>query len=248
MEGNAYITAIIASAFYLVASLRLVRLSWRTRERPELLLGLYFALSGLYYLGYNIPSLLMIDPWPQPIGIAIEWIYIVGVFPYLFFIRSVFRPDDAWAGWIVGACSAFMLVGMTVATVNGVVDLTLESPWALIDWVGYTIPCIWMGWEAMLCRRGAKKRARIGLCPPEVSNRYLLLALFGGFQALACFADLYWAHEKDLSDSVTMLSDALLGGTEIASVMLLWLAFFPPRSYQNWIRERAVILPTPMGE
>ncbi len=45
-----------------------------------------------------------------------------------------------------------------------------------------------------------------------------------------------------------MVSDALLGGTEIASVTLLWLAFFPPRIYQTWITRRAVILPTPMEE
>ena len=248
MEGNAYITAIIASTFYLVASLRLIRLSRRTRERPELLLGLYLALSGLYYLGYNLPSLVGIDSWPRPIGMAIEWIYMIGVVPYLFFIRSVFRRDDAWAGWLVGVCSAVMLLGMTEATATGRVEPVLDNPWFIMEWLGYTTPCIWIGCEAMLCRRGANKRARIGLCPPIVANRYLLLALFGGFQVLACFADLYWAHDKAGGETVSMLSDALLGGTEIASVMLLWLAFFPPRSYQNWITERAVILPTPMGE
>ena len=248
MEENAYITSIIASAVYLIASLRLIRLSRRTGERPELLLGLYFALSGLYYLSYNIPSFLETDSWSQPIGIAIEWIYIIGVLPYLFFIRSVFRPDDAWAGGLVGVCSTLMLVGIAVETASGHVNYSLDDPWYFVEWVGYTIPCIWMGWEAMLSRRGAKKRVRIGLCPPIVANRYLLLALFGGFQLLACFADLSWAHDQEGGETVSMLSDALLGGAEIASVTLLWLAFFPPRLYQNWITERAVILPTPMEE
>ena len=121
MEESAYIISIAAGTFYLIASLRLIRLSRRNGERPELLLGLYLALSGLYYLGYNLPSLLGIDPWSLPIAIANEWIYVVGVLPYLLFIRLVFRPDDAWAGWLVGVCSAFMLVGMTLATVNGTV-------------------------------------------------------------------------------------------------------------------------------
>jgi Kef-type K+ transport system membrane component KefB len=246
MEENAYFTAIAAGTFYLIASYRLTRLSRRTGERPELLLGLYFAFSGLYYLGYNIPSVLGVDPWPPAIEIAIEWVYIVGVLPYLFFIRLVFRPDDAWAGWVVGACSAFLLVGIAMQTAAGRVDLGLDDPWFLLEWVGYTTPCVWMGWEAMLYRRGAKKRARIGLCPPIVANRYLLLALFGGFQTLACVADLYWAHDKKFSEAVSMISDALLGGAEIASVTLLWLAFFPPRIYENWITRRAVILPTPM--
>jgi len=246
MEENAYITSILAGAFYLIAGYRLLRLSRRTGERPELLLGLYFAFSGLYYLGYNLPSVLGIDPWAPTIEIAIEWVYIVGVLPYLFFIRLVFRPDEARAGWVVGVCSAFLLIGIVMQTAGGKMDLGLDNPWFLIEWVGYTTPCVWMCWEASLYRRGAKKRARIGLCPPIVANRYLLLALFGGFQILACLADLYWAHDKEVSESISMISDALLGGTEIASVALLWLAFFPPRIYENWITKRAVILPTPM--
>ncbi len=40
MEESAYITSILAGAFYLIAGLRLIRLSRRNGERPELLLGL----------------------------------------------------------------------------------------------------------------------------------------------------------------------------------------------------------------
>jgi hypothetical protein len=247
MEANAYIASIIAGGFYLIASYRLIRLNRRTGERPELLLGLYFAFSGLYYLGYNTPDMLGIDSWPPAIEIAFEWVYIVGVLPYLFFIRSAFRPDDAWAGWVVGVCSAPLLVGIAVQTAGGSIDVELGNPWFLLEWVGYTSPCVWMCWEAMFSRSGALKRARIGLCPPEVANRYLLLALFGGFQTLACLADLYWAHDKKVSESVSMVSDALLGGAEIASVTVLWLAFFPPTFYQNWIARRAAILPKPTG-
>jgi hypothetical protein len=246
MEESAYILSIAAGIFYLIASLRLIRLSRRNGERPELLLGLYFGLSGLYYVAYNLPGVLGIDSWTAPIEITIEWIYVVGVFPYLFFIRSVFRPDDAWAGWVVVIASVFLLVGIAVQTADGRMNLGFDDPGFLAEWVGYTTPCVWMSWEAARYWRSARKRARIGVCPPEVANRYLLLALFGGFQVLACLADLYWAHDRNVSDSISMVSDALLGGTEIASVALLWLAFFPPRFFTNWIIRRAVILPTPM--
>jgi hypothetical protein len=246
MEENAYITSIIAGAFFLIASLRLIRLSRRTRERPELLLGSYFAFSGLYYLIYNLPSLFGFDFWQPPIDVGIEWIYSLGVFPFLFFIRSVFRPDGAWAGWLVGVCSVFLLAGMAGAAVTGRTDPALDNPWFLIEWVGYTTPCVWLCWEAMLVRRGAQKRARIGLCPPIVANRYLLLALFGGLQVLACLVDLYWGYDKKASETISLVSDALLGGSEIASVAVLWLAFFPPPFYTDWITRRDVILPTPM--
>ena len=111
MEENAYIASIAASAFYLIVSARFIRLHRRTGERPELLIGLYFALSGLYYLGYNIPSLLRFDSWPPLIELAVEWTYVLGVFPYLLFIRLVFRAREAWAGWLVGVCSICLVLG-----------------------------------------------------------------------------------------------------------------------------------------
>jgi hypothetical protein len=98
----------------------------------------------------------------------------------------------------------------------------------------------------MLSRRGARKRVRLGLCEPIVANRYLLLALFGGFQCLACLADLLFAADISGNQAVSLFSDALLGGSEIASVAVLWLAFFPPPFYSDWITRRAPILPTPM--
>ncbi len=246
MEENAYLASILASIFFLIASMRLIRLHRRTRERPELLLGLYFAFSGIYYLGYNTPSLLQFDAWPAPINLAIEWAYILGVFPYLLFIRSVFRPAATWAGCFVAVCSVCLLVGTLLLTQDGTVDYALTNPWFVVQWFGYTAPCFWLGWEAMLYRQNATKRARIGLCPPIVANRYLLIALFGCFQVFACLADLSFANEVGSSETVSLLTDALLGGAEIASVAVLWLAFFPPVRYTNWITRRAVILPTPM--
>ncbi|MBW1843371.1 MAG: hypothetical protein JRE38_07230 [Deltaproteobacteria bacterium] len=246
MEENAYIASIAAGIFFLVAGVRLLRLHRRTGERPELLLGLYFAFSGLYYLGYNIPNLFQIDTWPYQLDLLVEWTFVLGVFPYLFFIRSVFRPDDAWGGWIVGACSVFLLAGTVLTTDGGSVDYSFGNPWFIVQWLGYTAPSFWLGWEALLYRQNATKRARIGLCPPIVANRYLLIALFGGFQVLACLGDLSFANDINGDQAISLFTDAILGGTEIASVAVLWLAFFPPLFYTNWITRRAVILPTPM--
>jgi len=246
MEENAYITSIIAGVFYLVASLRLLRLNRRTGERPELLFGCYFGFSGAYYLGYNLPSLFGFTPWSSAIEWMIEWIYVLGVFPYLFFIRSVFRAEEAWAGALVGICSALLLVGTALGTFDGSEVYSLDNRWFMVQWAGYTIPCAWMCLEATLSRQGARKRARLGLCAPAVANRYLLLALFGGFQFLACLADLSFAADLSGNQTVSLISDALLGSSEIASVAVLWLAFFPPPFYTDWITRRFTILPTPM--
>jgi hypothetical protein len=248
MEEHAYLTSIAAGTFYLIASLRLIRLSRKNGERPELLLGLYFGLSGAYYLSYNLPSLFGFESWAPTAEWIIEWIYVLGVFPYLFFIRAVFRPEAAWAGVLVGYSTILLLAGTVLGGLDGREVYSFDNPWFLIQWAGYTTPCVWMGWEAMLSRKGARKRARIGLCDPVVANRYLLLALFGGFQSLACLADLSYAADVSDSQQASLISEVLLGSTEIASVAVLWLAFFPPRFYADWITRRAVIAPTPMGE
>lgn len=244
MEEQAYLTSIFAAAFYLVVSVRLLGLYRRTRERPELLLGIYFGFSGAYYIAYNAPSLLGFDPWASTAEWAIEWVYILGVFPYMFFIRSVFRPKDGWAGVLVGTCAMLLLAGTAVGTLDGQRTYSLDNQWFLVQWVGYTVPCVWMTWEPLLARRGARKRVRVGLCAPIVANRYLLFACFGGFQSLACLADLFYAAEISASQTVSQFSDALLGGSEIASVAVLSLAFFPPAVYSDWIERRAVVLAT----
>jgi hypothetical protein len=246
MQYDAYVTAIAVSAFYLIASWRFMRLALRTRKRPELYLGLYFALTGVYYLGNNLPDLAGLEPWPTPTALALEWTYVLGVFPYLFFLRAVFRPESRWADLAVGACTAFLLVGTIAGTREGPLDFSLDNPWYLSQWVGYTVPCAWIVAEAMPLWQSARRRARIGLCPPVVANRYLLLALFGGFQILACLADLAWASDLGAGESVSTTSDLLLGFAETASVSVLWLAFFPPPLYREWIRRSARILPTPM--
>lgn len=246
MEEHAYITSILAGIFYLVASLRLTRLSQRTGERPELLLGLYFGTTGIYYIAYNLPSLLGFAPWTTSITWMIEWVYVIGVFPYLFFIHSVFRPGNTWAGILVWFCSLLLLVGTVLGDLSEYTAYSFDNPWFLTQWAGYTIPCVWLCWEAMLSHQSARRRAALGLCTTLVANRYLLFALFGGFQILACLADLSYAADLTNSQTASLISEVLLGSAEIVSVAVLWLAFFPPRFYAKWITRRTVVLSTPV--
>lgn len=246
MEYDAFITSTAVSAFYAVASYRFLRLYRRTGMQPEFWLALYFGLTGIFYLGLEFPHLAGFDAWSPWVGIAFEWVYVFGVFAYLLFIRSAFRPGSLWANAAVGLCAILLVVSTALGARNGPMEYSLHNPCFLAQWVGYTIPCGWIGWESLRLRRGAKRRARIGLCPPVVANRYLLLFLFSGFQLLACLADLSWAIDLGAGQSVSTASDLLLGFAEIASVSVLWLAFFPPRFYTDWVTRSAVILPTPM--
>jgi len=243
VEDNAYITSLFAGIVYLGVALRLLRLSLRTGQRPERLLGIYFMGSSSYYLGYTMPSLMGFDDWPDAAIWTIEWIYILGAIPYLFFIREVFRPLEGWARGLVWICSILMSTGTALGSLGGYSDFNGWNPWFLMQWVGYTLPPAWIAFEAERYRRSASKRIAIGLCEPIVANRYLLIMLFGGFQVRASLTFLIFPAEFAYAQSVSVISDALVGGTEIASAALLWLAFCPPSFYTNWITRHSAAQP-----
>jgi len=248
LEAGAYLISISAGAFFLFAGVRLLRLSVRTREHPERYLGLFFFFCGIYYFGYNVPSLFGLDAWSSPAQWAFEWCYAIGVVPFLFFIREVFRPRDAWASALVWLCVFLLAAGTGVGNLDDHANYTLENPGYVMEWFGYTIPCVWVIFEAGRHHRSARKRVRIGLCEPLTANRLLLMAIFGVFETLACLAYLLYSFDLESHAFVSEISDALLGGTEFASAAILWLAFFPPSFYKHWIRRRAVIGPTPMSD
>jgi hypothetical protein len=246
MEDSAYLVAILAGSVYMLASYRLLRLSRITRERPELLLGLCFAATGQYYLIYNSQFLFGFESLHPILEHWIEWSYVAGVVPYLLFIRSVFRPNALWANALMLLLLAFLLTGVTGLAWSGEWALTLDNPWFVVEWIGYSVPGAWLCAEAAASYLSARKRCRIGLCDPVVANRFLLISAFGFFQIVASAAELVWAHENGTLQGVTWVSDAMLGGAEIASIAILLLAFFPTRFYRDWITRRAVIKPTPM--
>jgi len=246
MENQSHLTSIAAGIIYAIASFRMIRLNRRTGEHPELLLGLYFACSGQWYLVYYAPDILGFNQLPPLIESGIEWIYALGFVPYLLFIRGVFRPAAAWATGVMATSSLLLLAGCVASSLRGGFTNSIDDPAYLIEWVGYTVPCIWMSCEAIAVHRSAKRRVRIGLCDPIVANRYLLFAVFGFVQLSSCAADLVWAREVSSGAPASSLSDVLLAATEIASAAVLTLVFFPPQLYSDWINRRAAIPSVPV--
>jgi hypothetical protein len=248
MEVFAYIISIAAGVFYLVAGLRLFRLSRQTGERPEFLLGIYFAATGQWYVLYNAPFFFGLEAFPPLLENGVEWIYAVGVVPYLLFIRCAFRTGSSWATALVIVSSLFLLGGAAAASLGGHFSNAIDDPAYLSEWVGYTIPSIWMCCEGLGSHASARKRVRMKLCDPIVANRYLLFGCFGFFQVAACAADLLWAHGNSTGGSSIVFSSVLLSLAEIASVACLWLAFFPPLFYRRWVDGRSASLSTPAEE
>ncbi len=248
MEAITYIISVGAGAFYLLASHRLLRLSRQTRERPELWLGIYFAATGQWYLIYNTPYFFGYEELPSLIDQGIEWIYAIGVAAYLLFVRRTFRPQSGWALALVILAVFCSLSGATAASLQGSFSNTIDDPAYRIEWVGYTIPSIWMCSEGFGAHGAAQKRVLLDLCDPIVANRYLLFGGFGLCQIVSSLADLFWAYTNSTDASSAWLANGLLSATEIASVAILWLAFFPPLAYRRWIDARTALRSAEPGE
>jgi hypothetical protein len=97
MEGSAYLFETIAALAYLVVGGRLLDRSRRTGEAPERQLGLYFALTGVSYLFYELPLILELPSLVTPMFFAGRVVYALAILPLVFFMRLVFHPGERWA-------------------------------------------------------------------------------------------------------------------------------------------------------
>jgi len=235
MEQGAYAVEFLAGLFFMIAGARLIRLSRRTGEAPERLLGISFALTGVAYVGWTLPYVVAMGPMAEPSDFAAWIVYSIGCVPYLLFVRVVFRPGPGWPQWLVIVSVAALALSATVLTLSGDRYPGLANPFFWIQWLGYTAPCVWLTIEAVLCRRNAVRRARIGLADPIIVNRYLLLGIFGLFQVFACLSDILMGSDLATYQAASGLADILLGGSELAGIATLWLAFFPPKAYLDWV-------------
>ena len=241
MEQGAYAAQLIAALFYIWVGGRLIRLSERTGEAPEKFLGIYFALSGVAYLGWVLPNLVNVGSQLETVDFAAWVIFSIGIVPYLMFIRRVFRPDAGWGAWLVYGCVAALGVSAFVLILQGERYPGLGNPFFWVQWIGYTAPCVWMTAEAVGAHRAAARRLKIGLSDRAVVNRYLLLGIFGALQTLACSSDILMAVDFATHGAASALADGLLGGLEVAGIATLWLAFFPPAAYLAWVSGSAPV-------
>ena len=236
MGDHAYIGELIAAIAYLTVGVRMFRLSLRTGESPERLLGVSFSLIGTSYLAYEIPSITGIESLWTPFTLAGRLIFDVGIIPFAMFTQTVFRRDTPWATWLVCGCATLLAVGVIFSLLAGDAEgMALGNVWFWFEWVGYTIPSVWMSIEASIAYAGARKRLQIGLCDTLVVNQFLLWAFHGMFGIAACLSVILMYSDYAATQTFSAWTDRLLGGLEMGSVATLWLVFFPPAFYRRWI-------------
>ncbi len=239
MDGNAYIGELFSAIFFVIAGVRLLKLSRRTRKTPEFLLGSAFVLSGIALLFYMVPYADAFASLWTPFIFAGRATFIPVSILWALFTRSVFRPSDNWATALVWAIGALHLIGVGGSALAGDFEgFSISSVWFWLEWTGYTLPVAWTGLEALSQYGPARRRVRLNLCAPLVCNRMLLWGLFGALQVGLSIVVLFQYAAFGDANVFTPGWDLLYGVFSMTSVVMIWFAFFPPTFYRGWIEAR----------
>jgi hypothetical protein len=249
MEESAYIGGVVAGLAFLVAGVRLSRLSLRTGEAPERLLGATFLLWSVSYFVWELPIVLANESMMLPCFVAGRLLNIFGIVTFVLFLRLVFRSQERWAWWLVAGLTLSLLIGfggsISLGDWEGVDPL--GNPWWWMEASASIASVVWMACEGLSQYRMARQRLRLGLCDPLVCNRYLLWGLAGVTWTIWEVSSTAQAIEYQVTQVWSAIMDSLVGGLEVGAIALIWLVFFPPAVYRRWI-DRAAPAATATGD
>jgi hypothetical protein len=218
----------------LIVGVRLLLLARRTRELPELAMGLGLLLMGGLSYPINVVARVSVE-LPEGNRVALMvfsqllmWIgcVAIGVFNW-----KVFRPQARWPAWLVAGFT-LALIGFFLAQCLG------QGLFAFIDGQGGVyrfaitaqgIPYLWAFAESFLYHRKLRKRLELGLADPVVTRRVGFWALTTG--ASTAINQCMVLLEVLGIDSATSLVAALfVGPVGLVAAVGLWFAFDAPGS------------------
>lgn len=217
---------------------RLLRLGWRTRGRPERLLGAGSLLIGTIGMPLSVASGFggAAGGVHVPLWLASEVLTQLGVVCFYAFAQQVFRPGVPWARAAVAlaavtlpACLAGAGRGLAAAAPE---TLSVEATggWLLFCQFGYGGAFVWSAIEGLSHWASARRRVAIGLLAPAVANRFLLFAIYG----LAC-TGITLANAAgivlglDIATSLLVLVPS--AGFALLASGAMFLAILPPAWY-----------------
>ncbi len=124
MEDHAYIGELLGGIVYLIVGVRLLRLSQRTGEAPERLLGACFLFVSISAALYVLPTFRVFESLWTPLTFAGRVCVIPSVVIFALFTWRVFRPAERWGEWLVWGTGILLVIGVGGSSLGG-------------DWEGY---------------------------------------------------------------------------------------------------------------
>jgi hypothetical protein len=243
----------------LLVGLRLLARARRGWPTPELTLALYFLVSAfastppqiVVYGGMSDPRLAVSEPASRALLAFAVLAMAIGAGAIYVFTWKTFQPERLWAKTIVIAGCACLAIGYAIeAAFEGFAPVVFAGPGHWIGWAGRCAAMFGVAFESLRYWLRLRRRLRLGLADPVVTDRFLLWSIWAACATLNLGADLasrslYWlfygtvepvAEHLAALVAPTILVTMVLG---VISAVTLFLAFFPSPAYQRWVERRS---------
>jgi hypothetical protein len=243
----------------LVVGLRLLARARRGWPTPETTLALYFLVSAfastppqiVVYGGMSDPRLAVSEAASRGLLAFAVLAMAIGAAAIYVFTWRTFQPERLWAKAIVIAGCASLAIGYAIeAGFEGFAPVVFAGPGHWIGWAGRSAAMLGVAWESLRYWLQLRKRLRLGLADPVVTDRFLLWAIWAACATINLVADLasrslyvlLFGTVEPVAEHLaalvmpTILVTMVLG---VVSAVTLFLTFFPVPAYQRWVSKRS---------
>jgi len=238
----------------LVIGVRLLLLARQTGKLPEFLIGI--GVLGIGPFGYGLSMLAFVlashslTLSATLMGSALLATSIGAISQYLF-VWTVFRGDATWARAVIWMAITLLLVGYVGDLVeNGLVNRQNSGTWF---WLGAVMRMSGLGWsalESLRYHRIMRRRMRLGLADPVVTESFRLWGLGTGAAFSGSLLALGTRALTGHGAAEFLILNLVVSLLGLVAAIAMWLAFLPTPAYLRFVEargRRAGALPSAPG-